>query len=182
LETTDAKMMMTVTSWGGAQRMAPRMIAVRSPDRSATPTPRSATRTVPRGAKPEKLVTTLSKSQRMPSGARRELVVMMTPSFPGRGSSTETPSALVMALMMMIARQKRAKSVTGWGRRLPSHSTTERRRATKFALVFGSLAGSVGVSGMWKGYRIVGEEAGLLRFGFGVGARVGDQLFSCPQP
>ena len=155
METTPAKTTTRVTSWGGAARMSPRMTAVRSPDFSATPTPRSATRTVPRGTKPAKLGTMFWNIHRMPSGARRELVVIMAPSAPGRGSSTLTPSEVVMAEMMTMPSAKRAKRVTGWGRRLPSHSTKVRKRVMKLDLGLGSEAGS----GMERGYRIVDGEA-----------------------
>jgi len=56
---------------------------------------------------------------------------------------------LVMALMMTMARAKRAKRVTGWGRRLPSHSTKVRKRAMKEPLR--GVSFGAGWSGVGRG-------------------------------
>ena len=103
-----------------------------SPERSAMPTPSMATRTVPRGAKPVKLVTRFVPSQRSPSGFSR-LTAAMSAACPGLGlgCSTWSPDAAATAEIRAVPRAKIANRVTGWGSRLPSHSTTSRKRANR---------------------------------------------------
>ncbi len=109
------------------------MPAVSKPECSATPTPRSATSTVPSGTKLVKLVTRLLTIMRSPSPVIRLTARIMPssarpPEPTGRGSSTARSSHPAMPLMSTTAKANSAKSVTGWGSRLPSHSTVLRKR------------------------------------------------------
>ena len=96
-----------------------RIPAESRPARSATPTPRRATSTVPRGAKLVKFVTSPMARRRRPSAVARLVTSIDCPSVPGRMSSTDQPSQLAIALTTTTPIANIAKSVTGWGRMLP---------------------------------------------------------------
>lgn len=175
---------MTVTSCFGAARTIPRIAADSSPERSATPTPSRATSTVPSGTKPVKLVTSDSTIQRKPSADIRLNTSIRPdsarPAAPGgRGSATDTPSARATPDSTTTPAANRAKSVTGCGRRLPSHSTTPRNRANQ-PLVGRSggaatgFSGTGGCSGMRTEYRRSG------RGGAAAGRCVGDPPRAAP--
>ncbi len=68
---------------------SPRIAAEIKPERSATPTPKRATNTVPKGVKPVKLVTRLVTIRCIPS-ALSKLTALITVS-PSLGSTALTP-------------------------------------------------------------------------------------------
>ena len=105
-----------------------RMLADNKPECSATPTPNMATSTVPKGAKPVKLVTILVTRRRSPSALSSEFTAIHSPSFAGRGSATDTPRAAAIPLASTTSTHRMANSVTGCGNRFPSHSTLSRKR------------------------------------------------------
>ena len=127
--------MATVTTCFGALSTMPRTSAESSPDFSATPTPR--------GAKLTKLLTRLPRIRRRPSPLSRLTASIVAPAAAaGRGSSTLTPSQPNRPDRNTISVASSANSVTGWGRRLPSHSTTSRNRVNQ--LRFCAAAAGVG--------------------------------------
>jgi hypothetical protein len=110
-----------------------RITAANRPDFSATATPRSATSTTPSGAKPVKLVTKPSTMRRSPSAESRFTTSIMPsaarPAVPsGRGSATLKSIQESMPLATSTASANSANNETGWGNRLPSHSTVSRKR------------------------------------------------------
>ena len=113
----------------GAPSTSARTAVVNSPERSATPTPSIATSTVPSGTKPVKLVTSVWRIQRTPSPLIRLRTANTSPSWPGRGSPTDRPTAAAIPDTTTTLSANSANSVTGCGSRLPSHSTAASRRA-----------------------------------------------------
>ncbi len=128
--------MTIVTVLGFAFSTIARISAVSRPERSATPTPSSATSTVPSGTKPVKLVTRFSTMRRNPSAFIRLTTSIRPfgarPEAPsGRGSVTATSSQPRMPLNSTTATENIANSVTGCGSALPSASTTLRKRVIR---------------------------------------------------
>ena len=142
-----------------AFRTIPRITALIRPECSATPTPNRATRTTPSGAKLVKLLTmfctiirnpsALSKltGRIMPSGARP-----LDPS--GRGSGALQSIHSARPLRSTTPKANSAKRVTGWGRRLPSHSTKSRKRVNRL-FFFPFVSGTFGSSDL--GYSLIGQ-------------------------
>ena len=80
LLTMPANTMTTVTRFFGAPSTSARTAVVSNPERSATPTPRIATNTVPSGTKPVKFVVRFWKIQRMPSPVIKLWTAKISPS------------------------------------------------------------------------------------------------------
>ena len=130
---TPANTTATVINCLGARMTIPRIAALSSPDASATPTPSSATSTVPSGTKLTKFETRFSTIRRSPSAFNRLtawiIPVGLRPAVPsGRGSATLHPSHPATALIRITPIAKSTNNVTGCGSRLPSHSTKLRNR------------------------------------------------------
>jgi hypothetical protein len=135
-DSTPANTMMTVTRPGGAFSTMLRITAVSQPDRSATPTPSRATRTVPSGANSTKFRTRLRTIILNPSAFRR-LTTSISPlaarpfAPSGRGSTTDTSKYPSTPDTMTTAMANSANSETGCGSALPSHSTACRKRVMR---------------------------------------------------
>jgi len=87
---------------------------------SATPIPRSATRTVPSGAKLVKFETAFSRTRWRPSTDRRLTTVI---ALPVHGWTALSPAQEPIAEAPRTASARRRKIVAGWGSAFPALST-----------------------------------------------------------
>ena len=119
------KITIGASSRRGAARTIIRSSAAIRPVRSATAMPISVASTVPSGGNATKFGTTLAIIRCRPSSESRFTMAMV---WPLAGWTAETPCALSQPESSTMSTARPAKSVEGFGRRLPTRSTRLRNR------------------------------------------------------